>query len=180
MSDRTDELEMLWKDDDSKQIHPQLYQAVVSQERRWYLLLSLELVAIVVGIVLPLVIVLQNPNPFWFLWALDLWGVVAVSAWFFVAKVKDMLVELHQSTSAFEHAFRRRLQLQIRASNAGILLATLQFVILPLLGWWRVSLDGAEQSDLLITYAGILAVMAIYIVVLLRVKSLSHKRIALM
>jgi len=71
------------------------------------------------------------------------------------------------------------LQLQIKASNAGVILASLQFLILPLLGWWQISQGNAVLSELFYTYTSILVVMAIYIGVMLRVKSRSQRLIAI-
>jgi len=179
MSNAADDLENLWKNEEASPVDPELRQAVENQARRWYLLLGLEIVGIAIGIVAPLIAVIRNPDPFWVLWALDLWGVVGISSWFLIAKVKDMLIEIDQSTLAYERALRRRFQLQIKASNAGVILASLQFLILPLLGWWQISQDNAVPSELFYTYTSILVVMAIYIGVMLRVKSRSQRSIAI-
>ena len=171
MTDQFDEVEALWKTPVANQPLPDLQNEVVKQTRRWYLLIATEVLAILIGIVVPLVVVLETPEPFWFVWAIDLWGVVLVSSWFTFTRVRDVLSELDQSTQGYQKTLQRRYTLQVNASKAGILLALLQFIILPLLAWWDLSTKDLVFADVALTYALVLAVMAGYIVVMSRVRS---------
>ena len=167
MNEPIDDLEQLWKTGSDSE--HQLHREVIGQARRWWFVLSIECLAICIGIVVPILVVARTPEPFWIVWAADLWGVVLISAWFVYLRIKDLLVDLDQSTDAYVTALHKRHTLQIRAARIGIFLALFQFLFLPLLGWWQTASLVGDVGRTIVTYAAVLGVMAIYIGVMARV-----------
>ena len=177
MSESHDDLQALWKAGDPSPVDPDLYRTVIKQTRWWYIVLAIEIFAILIGITVPLATVIRNPEPFWIAWAVDLWGVVAISGWFVLTRAKNLLTEPDQTTDAYARFLRQRYEHQIKVSRIGAVLASLQFVILPLLALWQIDSMRIELSSVIGVYAGVLLVMAGYIGVMARVARNARRKI---
>ena len=179
MTQSDDQLSELWHNAEAP-LDPALGRKVRQQTRRWFLLLAAEITGIAIGIVIPLLTVLNNPGIFWLVWAADLWGVVGVSAWFVYQRARDLFTGSDETTGAFLALYRQRCLHQISACRVGIVLAALQFLILPGLFWWQSGMtvgesgvtgsasSAARWQDLLVPYLAVLTVMGIYIVIMTR------------
>jgi len=177
MSNDFEELETLWKSGSRSEVEPSLQQTVIKQTRMWYLLLVAEVIALLIGLFFPFVIVIQNPEPFWIFWAVDLWGVVAISGWFTLTRARSLLYDLDQTTEAYERLLRKRYSHQIIVSQLGILLASIQFVVLPLLYWYKITAKSINESASPIAFVIVLLVMVGYILTMLRVAKSTRRKL---
>ncbi len=177
MSNQLEDLESLWKDDSRPETQSSLQQTVIKQTRMWYLLLVAEVIAILIGIVVPLFVVIQNPEPFWIFWAVDLWGVVAISGWFTLTRARSLLSDLDHTTEAYARLLRKRYSHQIKASRIGILLASIQFVVLPLLFWYQIDAKSVDESASPLTFLIVLFVMGGYILTMLGVAKNTRRKL---
>jgi len=177
MSNDLEDLEALWKSGSQLKVEPSLQQTVIKQTRMWYLLFIAEVIAILIGLVFPFVIVIQNPEPFWIFWAVDLWGVVAISGWFTLTRARSLLFDLDQTTQAYERLLRKRYSHQIKASHIGVLLASIQFVVLPLLYWYQMSAKSINESASPLSFVIVLLVMGGYILTMLRVAKSTRRKL---
>jgi len=126
---------------------------------------------------LPFVIVIQYPEPFWIFWAVDLWGVVAISGWFTLIRARSLLFGLDQTTEAYERLLRKRYSHQIKASHIGVLLASIQFVVLPLLYWYQLTAKNINESASPFAFVIVLLVMGGYILMMLRVAKSTRQKL---
>lgn len=180
MSNELEDLESLWQSGLRSGTEYSLRQSVIKQTRMWYLLLVAEATAILIGIVVPLFVVIQNPEPFWIFWAVNLWGVVAISGWFTLSRARSLLADLDQTTEAYVRLLRKRYSHQIKASRIGILLGSIQFVVLPLLFWYQIDAKSADEGASPLTFLIVLFVMGGYVLRSLRVvKNTRRKLLAL-
>ena len=178
MTETPDNLQAIWQEIEPRSAPRDLQPTVKRQTWRLYAVLAMELVMILVGIAVPLVTVVRNPEPFWIAWALDLWIVVIVSAWFVVAKIRNVLSESGLSTEGYNKLMMSRHRNEIRASRWGIAAAAAQFVILPGLAWWQVAAGtNVTVPRLIAGYGTVLVIMAIYIAVMRRTLLRSQRQL---
>ena len=176
MTEPTDDLEVLWSHE--SEVHPQIHEEVIAQSRRWWLTSVFECLGLLVGVFAPLFVVLRSPEVFWVFWAVDIWIVVVISGWFVYLRIKDLLVDVEQTTKSYLAVLSARHRLQVRVANIGMLLASLQFITLPILAWWQMETEGVLLSEIAEVYGSVLIVMAAYIFMMARVSRVSKKKLS--
>ncbi|MEM7000868.1 MAG: hypothetical protein AAF529_08780 [Pseudomonadota bacterium] len=162
-----DDMSSLWRSAESAPPPADLRQRVQAQTRRWQLLIALEALLLVIGIVVPAMQLIEQVDPFRLVWAADIWGVTLIAGWFTLQKVRGLMSATGETTAAYRQLMIRRHEHQIGACRAGLVLAGLQFLVVPalLFLWGNAKSEAALQnvvlsSVVLLLMGGYMAYMA--------------------
>lgn len=118
-----------------------LLTTVQRQTLRWRWLIAMEAALVVVGVLVPLLALLEHTSWGRWLWALDIWAVVLIGGWFTWQKARFLVGTVAETTQDYVELLIRRHQHQMRVARAGLWLAGLQFVVVPLVVWLGASPD---------------------------------------